>query len=95
MMTLTDYVTCNSAKDVPNEPHYAVMEFQRVNESDGWGGYNIGVKVCYRAFKSKELWETAVEDMEQSKYGSKPDYVAVYVSKAKIKTIIQVDVQES
>jgi hypothetical protein len=93
----------NSASEVPNGEHYAIIQSdsiwipgdQRSKDCPGHG-YPASSKavVSYEAYLTKEKFLEAIKELENPRFGSKKNYVAIKVTPIKITTSINIDIQE-
>lgn len=81
-------IYCDKASDIPQEPHYAIVESSQYYEHDSYDERGGGItrnKVTYIAYLNKQEWEAAVaEKFVAPKYGSAKDFKAMYVNVAEI-----------
>lgn len=85
---------CHSKNDVPDKPHYAIIEFSSTSISDD--GYCQAGSVesnSYIAFDNKEEWGIEIDRLLHPTYGSKNDrFVAMHVNPATYKVSTTVNV---
>lgn len=73
---------CHDKKDVPAEPHYAIVEFSQIYVPAQGHGYPAGTesKCDYIAFTDEEEWKTEISKRAMSTY-DRNKFVAFKVGK--------------
>ena len=89
---------CQTAKDVPQEPHFAIIEFSTIyipgderSRTHPGHGYPESTEPIskYRIYGTEEEWKLSIQ--ERTKKGDK-DFVAIQANVAKITTEINVNI---
>lgn len=77
----------NAAKsgDIPASEHWAIVVYDSVSESDGWGGTSSTAVTRYYVYLTQPEWAAAVLDLQRQKmerkYGVSIDFIAFHVDK--------------
>jgi hypothetical protein len=94
----------NTANEVPKDEHYAIIQSDSIyipgderSRTCPGHGYPAETKqvVSYEVYLTKEKLMTAIQELENPKYGYKKEYVAVKVTPIKVTTTLSIDIQET
>ena len=95
-----------NASEVPSGTHYAILEFSsihipgdersRTNPGHGYDAHSVS-RVQYTLFENKEEWEAEITRRttdSRGLYVSSDEFVPVTITRAKVKTTVEVTVEE-
>jgi hypothetical protein len=83
-------------KVVPSEPHWAIVRFESISTSDGYGGSSLDTIARYYVYEAEIDWKNAIQDLYRQKverkWGVEPEFYAFHVdSVAKVKTTVVIE----
>ena len=94
----------HNADEVPKDEHYAIIQSDSIyipgderSRTCPGHGYPASTQqvVTYEVYLTKDKLMTAIQELENPKYGSKKNYVVVKVTPIKVTTSINIDIQET
>ncbi len=89
---LRDLHLAKTPEDVPVTAHWAILIFDKINTSDGYGGFYDEACTRYYVFTDVTQWKWALGGMEQDKtYYRKPFVGLVVSAKAKLTTQVSIE----
>lgn len=96
-----DYKRAHKSEDVPEHPHFAIIEFssvhvpgdERSRQAPGHGYPAHSVSKCdYLVFESEEEWKANIDERMRRTY-DRGNFVAIRATRAKVSTTVNVDIE--